>query len=181
MVVEKHLTLGEVVNDTTSVLTLSDLSRVWVTFGVSPKDLNSVLVGKSVTVNAPELKAEVTGTVSYVGSLLGEQTRTATVRVTLENPQGAWRPGLFVNVRVSTDTRQARVAVPEAAIQTVEDKPTVFVRTEDGFQAQPVVLGSRAAGQVEITQGLQAGVLVATTGSFVLKSELGKASAEHAH
>ncbi|POA17285.1 efflux RND transporter periplasmic adaptor subunit [Pseudomonas sp. FW300-N1A1] len=181
VVVEKHLTLGEVVNDTTSVLTLSDLSRVWVTFGVSPKDLSSVLVGKSVTVNAPELKAEVTGTVSYVGSLLGEQTRTATVRVTLENPQGAWRPGLFVNVRVSTDTRQARVAVPEAAIQTVEDKPTVFVRTEDGFQAQPVVLGSRAAGQVEITQGLEAGVLVATTGSFVLKSELGKASAEHAH
>ncbi|MNF28148.1 Cobalt-zinc-cadmium resistance protein CzcB [compost metagenome] len=181
VVVEKHLTLGEVVNDTTNVLTLSDLSRVWVTFGVSPKDLNRVLVGKSVTVNAPELKAEVTGTVSYVGSLLGEQTRTATVRVTLENPQGAWRPGLFVNVRVSTDTRQARVAVPEAAIQTVEDKPTVFVRTEDGFQAQPVVLGSRAAGQVEITQGLEAGVLVATTGSFVLKSELGKASAEHAH
>ncbi|WP_095079134.1 efflux RND transporter periplasmic adaptor subunit [Pseudomonas sp. Irchel s3h17] len=181
VVVEKHLTLGEVVNDTTSVLTLSDLSRVWVTFGVSPKDLNSVLVGKSVTVNAPELKAEVTGTVSYVGSLLGEQTRTATVRVTLENPQGAWRPGLFVNVRVSTDTRQARVAVPEAAIQTVEEQPTVFVRTDDGFKAQPVVLGSRAAGQVEITQGLEAGVLVATTGSFVLKSELGKASAEHAH
>ncbi|MNY78955.1 Cobalt-zinc-cadmium resistance protein CzcB [compost metagenome] len=57
----------------------------------------------------------------------------------------------------------------------------MFVRTDDGFKAQPVVLGSRASGQVEITQGLEAGVLVATTGSFVLKSELGKASAEHAH
>ncbi len=181
VVVEKHLTLGEVVNDSTSVLTLSDLSKVWVTFGVSPKDLNSVQVGKAVSISAAELDAQVTGTVSYVGSLLGEQTRTATVRVSLANPQGAWRPGLFVTARVTTDTRQTPVAVPATAIQTVEDQPSVFVRTDDGFKAQAVQLGSRAADQVEITQGLAAGAQVATAGSFILKSELGKASAEHAH
>ncbi|WP_448694288.1 efflux RND transporter periplasmic adaptor subunit [Pseudomonas rhizophila] len=181
VVVEKHLGIGEVVSETTNAFTLSDLSRVWVTFGVSPKDLNKVLVGKAVTVSAPELNAEVTGTVAYVGSLLGEQTRTATVRVTLANPQGAWRPGLFVTVLVETDTRQARVAVPETAVQTVEDKPTVFIRTEDGFQAKPVEVGSRAAGLVEITGGLEPGVQVAAAGSFILKSELGKASATHAH
>ncbi|MCU7249221.1 efflux RND transporter periplasmic adaptor subunit [Pseudomonas koreensis] len=181
VVVEKHLTPGEVVDETSNAFTLSDLSRVWVTFGVSPKDLTRVQVGKPVTISAPELNAEVVGSVAYVGSLLGEQTRTATVRVTLENPQGAWRPGLFVTALVATDSRQARVAVPETAIQTVEDKPTVFVRTEGGFKAQAVELGSRAAGQVEVTQGLEAGVQVATAGSFVLKSELGKASAEHAH
>ncbi|QHF51617.1 efflux RND transporter periplasmic adaptor subunit [Pseudomonas sp. S49] len=181
VVVEKHLTPGEVVDETTAAFTLSDLSRVWVTFGVSPKDLNKVQVGKTVTVSAPELNAEVTGSVAYVGSLLGEQTRTATVRVTLENPQGAWRPGLFVTALVATDSREARVAVPESAIQTVEDKPTVFVRTDDGFEARAVELGSRAAGHVEITQGLETGAQVASAGSFVLKSELGKASAEHSH
>jgi cobalt-zinc-cadmium efflux system membrane fusion protein len=181
VVVEKHLTPGEVVDESTAAFTLSDLSRVWVTFGVSPKDLNKVQVGKAVTVSAPELGAEVAGTVAYVGSLLGEQTRTATVRVTLENPQGSWRPGLFVTALVATDSREAKVAVPETAIQTVEDKPTVFVRTDDGFEARAVELGSRAAGHVEITQGLEPGVQVASTGSFVLKSELGKASAEHSH
>ncbi|WP_454563385.1 efflux RND transporter periplasmic adaptor subunit [Pseudomonas sp. AIG] len=181
VVVEKHLTPGEVVDETTAAFTLSDLSRVWVTFGVSPKDLNKVQVGKAVTVSAPELNAEVVGSVAYVGSLLGEQTRTATVRVTLENPQGSWRPGLFVTALVATDSREAKVAVPETAIQTVEDKPTVFVRTDDGFEARAVELGSRAAGHVEITQGLEPGVQVASAGSFVLKSELGKASAEHSH
>ncbi|VVQ12613.1 efflux RND transporter periplasmic adaptor subunit [Pseudomonas fluorescens] len=181
VVVEKHLTPGEVVDETTAAFTLSDLSRVWVTFGVSPKDLNKVQVGKAVTVSAPELNAEVVGSVAYVGSLLGEQTRTATVRVTLENPQGSWRPGLFVTALVATDSREAKVAVPETAIQTVEDKPTVFVRTDDGFEARAVELGSRAAGHVEITQGLEAGAQVASAGSFVLKSELGKASAEHSH
>lgn len=181
VVVEKHLTPGEVVDETTAAFTLSDLSRVWVTFGVSPKDLNKVQVGKAVTVSAPELNAEVVGSVAYVGSLLGEQTRTATVRVTLENPQGSWRPGLFVTALVATDSREAQVAVPETAIQTVEDKPTVFVRTDDGFEARAVELGSRAAGHVEITQGLEPGAQVASAGSFVLKSELGKASAEHSH
>ncbi|WP_460371200.1 efflux RND transporter periplasmic adaptor subunit [Pseudomonas sp. Tul1A2] len=181
VVVEKHLTPGEVVDETTAAFTLSDLSRVWVTFGVSPKDLNKVQVGKAVTVSAPELNAEVVGSVAYVGSLLGEQTRTATVRVTLENPQGSWRPGLFVTALVATDSREAKVAVPETAIQTVEDKPTVFVRTDDGFEARPVELGRRAAGHVEITQGLEPGAQVASAGSFVLKSELGKASAEHSH
>ncbi|VVN23944.1 Cobalt-zinc-cadmium resistance protein CzcB [Pseudomonas fluorescens] len=181
VVVEKHLTPGEVVDESTAAFTLSDLSRVWVTFGVSPRDLNKVQVGKAVTVSAPELNAEVVGSVAYVDSLLGEQTRTATVRVTLENPQGSWRPGLFVTALVATDSREAKVAVPESAIQTVEDKPTVFVRTDDGFEARAVELGSRAAGHVEVTQGLEAGVQVASAGSFVLKSELGKASAEHSH
>jgi cobalt-zinc-cadmium efflux system membrane fusion protein len=181
VVVEKHLTPGEVVDESTAAFTLSDLSRVWVTFGVSPKDLNKVQVGKAVTVSAPELNAEVVGSVAYVGSLLGEQTRTATVRVTLENPRGSWRPGLFVTALVATDSREAKVAVPETAIQTVEDKPTVFVRTDDGFEARAVELGSRAAGHVEITQGLEPGAQVASAGSFVLKSELGKASAEHSH
>jgi cobalt-zinc-cadmium efflux system membrane fusion protein len=181
VVVEKHLTPGEVVDESTAAFTLSDLSRVWVTFGVSPKDLTKVQVGKAVTVSAPELNAQVTGSVAYVGSLLGEQTRTATVRVTLENPQGSWRPGLFVTALVATDSREAKVAVPETAIQTVEDKPTVFVRTDDGFEARAVELGSRAAGHVEITQGLEPGAQVASAGSFVLKSELGKASAEHSH
>ncbi|ROO07968.1 efflux transporter periplasmic adaptor subunit [Pseudomonas fluorescens] len=181
VVVEKHLTPGEVVDEATAAFTLSDLSRVWVTFGVSPKDLNKVQVGKAVTVSAPELNAEVVGSVAYVGSLLGEQTRTATVRVTLENPQGSWRPGLFVTALVATDSREAKVAVPESAIQTVEDKSTVFVRTDDGFEARAVELGSRAAGHVEITQGLEPGAQVASAGSFVLKSELGKASAEHSH
>jgi len=181
VVVEKHLTPGEVVDESTAAFTLSDLSRVWVTFGVSPKDLNKVQVGKAVTVSAPELNAQVNGSVAYVGSLLGEQTRTATVRVTLENPQGSWRPGLFVTALVATDSREAKVAVPETAIQTVEDKPTVFVRTDDGFEARAVELGSRAAGHVEITQGLEPGAQVASAGSFVLKSELGKASAEHSH
>lgn len=181
VVVEKHLTVGEVVDETSNAFTLSDLSRVWATFAVAPRDLGKVVTGREVTVSAPDLGAQVLGKVNYVGSLLGEQNRAATVRATLANPNGAWRPGLFVNVAVSVDRFDAAVAVPKSALQTWEAQTVVFARTEEGFEARPVKTGRRDAGQVEITSGLAAGTQVAAAGSFVLKSELGKGSAEHSH
>lgn len=181
VVVEKHLGIGEVVSESTNAFTLSDLSRVWATFGVTPKDLSRVVAGKLVKVTAPDLNAMVDGKIGYVGNLLGEQTRTATVRVTLPNPEGAWRPGLFVSIDVTADQVNTAVTVPEASIQTIEDKPAVFLRNPEGFQLQPVKVGRRDGGYVEITDGLAAGTQVAAAGSFILKSELGKSSAEHAH
>lgn len=181
VVVEKHLSLGEVVNESSAAFTLSDLSRVWVTFGVFPKDLDKVRVGQAVTVSSSELGTQVQGQVAYVGSLLGEQSRTATVRVSVANPQDTWRPGLFVAVQVATDSYEAAVTVPQAAIQTVEGQPSVFVRVDHGFMAQAVVTGASQDGVVEIKQGLAAGAQVASNGSFTLKSELGKGSAEHSH
>ncbi|MGE8058838.1 efflux RND transporter periplasmic adaptor subunit [Pseudomonas sp. NPDC089547] len=181
VVVEKHLTVGEVVDETSNAFTLSDLSRVWATFAVAPRDLDKVVTGRKVTVSAPDLGAQVEGKVNYVGSLLGEQNRAATVRATLANPNGAWRPGLFVNVAVSVERFNAAVVVPESALQTWEEQTVVFARTEQGFEARPVKAGRRDAGQVEIISGLAAGTQVAAAGSFVLKSELGKGSAEHSH
>lgn len=181
VVVEKHLGVGEVVSETSNAFTLSDLSQVWVTFGVFPKDLNKVRVGKPVKVSSTEMGTEVSGTVAYVGSLLGEQTRTATVRVSVPNPDDAWRPGLFVSVQLATETFQAKVTVPQEAIQTVEEKPSVFERTEHGFVTRHLELGVSENGYVEVRKGLEAGAQVATAGSFILKSELGKGSAEHAH
>ena len=181
VVVEKHLTVGEVVSEATNAFILSDLNQVWATFAVPPTDLAKVTTGRAVKVSSPDMNVEVEGKVGYVGSLLGEQNRAATVRVTLTNPNGAWRPGLFVNIAVTSQTDRVAVAVPEHAVQTVEDKPSVFVRTAEGFDTRPVKLGRRDSGYVEITDGIEAGAHVATNGSFTLKSELGKASAEHSH
>ena len=181
VVVEKHLSVGEVVDATSNAFTLSDLSRVWATFAVAPRDLDKVVTGRNVTVSSPDLGAQVEGKVNYVGSLLGEQNRAATVRATLANPNGAWRPGLFVNIAVSVERFNAAVVVPESALQTWEEQTVVFARTEEGFEARPVKAGRRDAGQVEIISGLAAGTQVAAAGSFVLKSELGKGSAEHSH
>ncbi|WP_081963238.1 efflux RND transporter periplasmic adaptor subunit [Pseudomonas sp. ML96] len=180
-VVEKHLVLGELVGEASNAFTISDLSRVWATFNISPKDLNKLQVGKPVKVISPELQTEVAGNVSYIGSLLGEQTRSAVARAVLTNPEGAWRPGLFVTIEFATATSRAGVSVPTQAIQSIDEKPHVFIRVDEGFVAQPVETGTTSAGFVEITKGLSPGANIATQGSFTLKSELGKGSADHAH
>lgn len=181
IVVEKHISLGEAVKEDASIFTISDLSTVWTELAVPPKDLAAVRVGEKVTVRATAFDAKAPGTISYVGSLLGEQTRTAKARVTLNNPQMAWRPGLFVNVEVVSNEAEVPVTVSTEAVHTVNDKPTVFVRVPGGFLPTPVTLGRSDGKVVEVVKGIKAGSQYAGPGSFVIKSELGKASAEHTH
>ena len=181
IVVEKHIALGEAVKEDASIFTLSDLSSVWAEIVVPAKDLNVVRVGEKVVVRATAFDSTAEGQISYVGALLGQDTRTAKARVTLANPKMAWRPGLFVNVDVVSGETEVPVSVLADAVQTVEDKPVVFVRVKDGFTAQPVKLGRADGKRVEVIDGLAAGTAYAASGSFVLKAELGKGSAEHSH
>ncbi|MBS0348204.1 MAG: efflux RND transporter periplasmic adaptor subunit [Proteobacteria bacterium] len=181
IVVEKHIALGEAVKEDASIFTLSDLSSVWAEIVVPAKDLDIVRVGEKVVVRATAFDSSAEGRISYVGALLGQDTRTAKARVTLANPKMAWRPGLFVNVDVVSGETEVAVSVLADAVQSVEDKPVVFVRVKDGFIAQPVKLGRADGSRVEVVDGLKAGTAYAASGSFVLKAELGKGSAEHAH
>jgi cobalt-zinc-cadmium efflux system membrane fusion protein len=181
IVVEKHLALGEAVKEDASIFTVSDLRSVWAEFAVAPQDLAVVRSGRKVVVSSTAFPQTVEGTISYVGALLGEQTRTARARVVLANPQDAWRPGLFVTVKVQGGQEQVRVAVPADAVQTIERHPTVFKAVPGGFLAVAVETGRADGKTVEILRGLQPADEVATANTFVLKSELGKAGAEHQH
>lgn len=181
MVVEKHIALGEAVKEDSQVFTLSDLSTVWAEISVPATDLARVRVGEKVTIKASSFDSTVTGTVAYVGALIGEQTRTARARVLLPNPQGSWRPGLFVNVEVISDETEVPLAVLSDAIQSMEGRKVVFVRTGEGFVARPVQTGRSDGVRTQILAGLEAGTAHAAAGSFVLKAEAGKGAAEHAH
>lgn len=181
MVVEKHIALGESVKEDVNVFTISDLSSVWAEISVPAGNLNLVRIGEPVTIRSSAFDQAATGKVSYVGSLIGAQTRTATARVTLTNPQRVWRPGLFVNVELVASEVDAPVTVSAEALQTVEDKPTVFLRVPGGFVPQHVQTGRSDGRRVEIVGGLAPGASHAGSGSFVVKSQQGKSSATHTH
>lgn len=181
VVVEKHIALGEAVKDDTTVFVISDLSTVWAEMTVYAKDLNSVKVGQKATVKAAAFDSTSSGTVFYVGSLVGEQTRTAKARVVLPNPQGVWRPGLPVNVELIAGEVEVPVAISQEAIQTVRDWTVVFGRYGDQFEARPVELGRGDGRFVEVVGGLNAGEQYAAKNSFLIKAELGKAGASHDH
>ncbi|MDM0009613.1 efflux RND transporter periplasmic adaptor subunit [Variovorax sp. J22G73] len=181
MVVEKHISLGESVKEDVNVFTISDLSSVWAEISVAANQLNLVRIGEPVTIRSSAFEQTASGKVSYVGSLIGAQTRTATARVTLTNPQRIWRPGLFVNVELVASETDAPVTVSAEAIQTVEGKPTVFLRVPGGFMPQHVQTGRSDGRRVEIVGGLAPGASHAANGSFVVKSQQGKSSATHTH
>lgn len=181
VVVEKHIALGEAVKEDANVFLLSDLSTVWVEVNVTARDIEAVRSGEPVTIQSTSTASTATGKISYVGSLLGEQTRSAKARVVIANPQGAWRPGLFVTVAMAQGVHQAAVAVQSAALQTVDGKPVVFMQTAQGFQASPVRTGVTDGAMVEILEGLPAGASYAASGSFVVKAQQAKGSAGHEH
>ena len=175
------LSVGEAVQDTTQVFTISDLRSVWAEMRVAAPDLPAVRVGEKATVRATAFDSSATGEVAYVGALIGQDTRTAPARITLPNPDGVWRPGLFVNVELTASSRQAPLAVATQALQKMEQQTVVFVPVQGGFRAQPVRVGRSDGKATEVLEGLKPGQSYVAEGSFMLKAELGKATAEHSH
>ena len=178
LVVERNLSIGEAVKEDTPIFTISDLSTVWAEVHIPAKDLPYVRMGDKVTLRATAFDAQTTGTVAFIGALVGELTRMARARIVLANPQGAWRPGLFVSVDVKAAEVRVPIAIETDALQTLGTQQVVFVRTETGFKAHPVKIGLNDGKHVEVVEGLAAGARYAAKGSYILKSELSKLTTE---
>jgi cobalt-zinc-cadmium efflux system membrane fusion protein len=182
-VIDKHISLGEVLKADTEVFLLADLRTVWVDLSVYQKDLPFVRAGDRITLSAghgiPDTEAEI----GYVGALVGEATRTALARVVLDNESGLWRPGLFVTGRMNAHSRPVELMVAIDAVQEIHEEPAVFVKDGEsgGFRVRHVTVGARDEEWTEITSGLRPGEVYVSEGAFLLKSNLLKGSFGHGH
>lgn len=183
-IVEKHITLGEKVDDQNPVFTVADLSNVWVYLTVYQKDLESVRIGQSVTIQEQQGQHSAKSRVDYITPFVEESTRTATARVVLDNSKGEWHPGAFVSRKVIIDEFEVGIAAPLTALLVIEEKNVIFVKTDDGFEPRQVTPGRKDEENIEILSGLNRGEHYISRGGFTLKSELGRSSLEgggHAH
>ena len=181
-IVERKVDVGTAVGkegDPADVYTVADLSTVWIELAVPTSDLDEVREGARVTVNRGG--RSVQGKVVFVSPLLNADTRSARVVVSLPNQDMAWRPGTYVTAEVETETDRVPVRVTKAALQTVEGKRVVFVRTDEGFEKREVELGRADDDAYEVVSGLRAGEDIAVANTFLLKAELGKSEAGHDH
>lgn len=181
LVVQRDLSVGEAVREDTPVFTIADLSTVWAEVHIPAKDLPRIAVGSKVIVKATAFDAQTTGSVAFIGALVGEQTRMARARIVLANPKGLWRPGLFVSIEAKADDVGVPVAIDNEAIQSLGTQQVVFVRDDKGFVARPVTLGRSDGKRIEVVQGLAAGTPYAARGSYILKSELSKLKSEEGY
>jgi cobalt-zinc-cadmium efflux system membrane fusion protein len=186
-VIDRKVTPGALVEALQPLLTLADLSSVWVFLQAYEKDLALLSEGLPVTIRGEAYPQDAfQGRVDFLGSVVDEATRTVRLRATVANHDERLRPGMFVKAHVDVPKPDAEakliLAVPQSAIQTLEGRSTLFVELEPGvFARRFVETGHSFEGFTEVLAGVKNGDVVVTEGSFVLKSEFAKASLSEEH
>lgn len=172
VIIEKHLTRGEKVGDDTEAFTVADMRSVWVDLRVYQRDLPIVKRGQSASIHMKQNGHDATGRILFVSPIVDPATRTALARITLDNKDGDWRPGLFVEASITVGGASAAVVVPRSAVQTIEGESIVFTEDADGIEMALVTLGRGEGDRVEILSGLKPGQRYVTQGAFDLKAQI---------
>jgi cobalt-zinc-cadmium efflux system membrane fusion protein len=176
-VLTRDLTLGESLGTDKAVFRIADLSSLWIELSLPATELALVQRGQRVFVSDGAQQGE--GRVLFVQPELDAASRTGSVRVEIDNRDGRWRPGQFLRAQLLGGKSVDVIAVPATALILLENRNVVFVEGRGGFEAREVRLGRKAAGRVEILNGLAAGERYASGDVFLLKAELGKGEASH--
>jgi Cu(I)/Ag(I) efflux system membrane fusion protein len=172
VVVEKPVVRGQAVQAGQALYTIADLSRVWVLAELREADAGAVREGSSATVELAAFPGRpLAGTISYVQPVLQPEARTLAARISLPNPDGRIKPGMYATVRLSAPARTA-LTVPASALVRTGERTLVFVDLGGGRLAPQDVETGRIAGEhAEVLSGLEPGQRVVTSAQFLLDSE----------
>lgn len=171
VVVNRGVTVGTSVDPSTTLLTIADLSRVWVLAEVPEASITAVRLGSIARLDFPASgRPPLTARVDFIYPTLSERTRTLRVRLSATNTSGALKPGLYGTADFATDGQDV-ITVPRDAVVDTGLQQHVFVATGDRFEPRPVTVGLQLADRVEIRSGLRDGEQVVAAGVFLLDSE----------
>ena len=167
---------GTSIDASTPLVTVVDLSTVWVVGDVYERDLSLVSVGSQAEVTTAAFPdARIGGKVAYIDPQVRSETRTARIRVEVPNPQQQLRLGMYADVTVTTPgTKTQSILIPRSAVQNVADRTVVYLadRQASGrFIEREVHLGELSGVQVVVVSGLQRDDQVVSVGSFAIRAE----------
>lgn len=186
-VLEIAATPGQTVEASTELVTVGNLSQLWVILDVFEDQLALVRLNQQVSLRVDAYPDRVfSGRIAYVGDVVNEKTRAVQVRVVVSNRERLLKPGMFAAAEIATSGPAAAsaeelsaVVVPRSAIQQLGPRRVVFVPAGGNkFRAVEVEIGRTSVNEAEIVRGLDAGTSVVSRGAFILKSELSKESLE---
>ncbi len=167
---------GTSVDAATPLVTVVDLSTVWIVADLYERDFSRVSVGTPAMVTTtafPDQK--ITGKVAYIDPQVRSETRTARIRIEVANPGQQLRLGMYADVQVETPrTTTQSVLVPRSSVQNLGDRTVVYLsdpREPGRFTEREVRLGSVSEDRVVVLAGVQPGDSIVTSGSFSLRAE----------
>jgi Cu(I)/Ag(I) efflux system membrane fusion protein len=184
-VIESPVVAGDHVDLGDSLFRLADLTTVWASVRVFEKDLAAVKAGGEAVLRTQAYPGQdFRGRVLLVGDVVDPANRTVEVRVETPNPGSRLKAGMYIVASLAAEGERRVLVVPESSLQEISGQAVVFVETAPGaFVRRAVETGERWPGYVEILKGVAENEAVAAAGSFLLKSELLKASLgdDHGH
>jgi Cu(I)/Ag(I) efflux system membrane fusion protein len=164
---------GMYVTPDREIVTIADLSRIWVIVDIYEHQIDWLAEGVSAKIRVPAYPGRAwEGQVEYIYPALDPQSRTLQVRLAFDNPDGLLKANMFADVVIYGGPRRDTLAVPaEALIETGKRRAVVRALGNGRFRPVDVVTGMRADGMVEIFSGLKAGDEVVVSGQFLIDSE----------
>jgi Cu(I)/Ag(I) efflux system membrane fusion protein len=170
VVMMKNALAGARVMPSDTLYEIADLSRVWVLADVYESELQNVRVGDAAQVNVGG--QTLAGRITFIGPVVAAQTRTANVRVELDNADGLLKPDMFADVILQHQQAGSAIAVPDNAVLNTGTRSIVFVARGNGtFEPRQVTTGAKVNGFYEIRSGVQAGERVVVDANFLVDSE----------
>ena len=172
-VTEKLVELGDYVKQGQTLFKIAKLNTLWAQFDVYENQVESFEVGQEITINTNAFPdKEFKGTVAFIDPVLKSNTRTVDVRVTLENPNGQLKPGMFVQGEVSiSSSKEASLIIPNSAVLWTGQRSIVYIKPytdQSVFEMRNIVLGRKLNGGYEVLNGLKRGDEIVMNGAFTI-------------
>ena len=175
VVIARSVNLGQVVAMAQELFTVTDLSSVWIEGSLLEDHFAAVRAGSQAAITTPAYPGRTyRGMVDYIDPRVDPQTRTAKVRVEVENAGLALRLGMYVDMSFTSPGSARLAVVPKQAIQSIGSASVVYlpVEAEEGrFRQRIVKTGEETSGGISVLEGLKPGDRVVTEGSFLLRAE----------
>ena len=176
VIIQRSANVGEVAQQQT-LFSIADFGSLWADFRLYPSQQVAVATGQNVVILAAD--TEINGVIAHIIPSLTQPYQLA--RVKLDNRDGKLSPGQLIEGAVITGEFNVELAVKKSAIQILDNQSGVFVKNNTEYVFTPLQLGRSDMDYVEVIAGLKPGQWYVTTNSYLLKADIEKSEAEHAH
>jgi cobalt-zinc-cadmium efflux system membrane fusion protein len=182
-VLDLSAAVGELISNAAPLVTVGDLSSVWVELSVPRSDFSKLKVGQKIIIESvsPKHDGEAEGRIVYLSPLADTDTQTRIARAEVPNLTRALIPEVFIEGKVIVEERHVPVAIKAEALQTFRDWDVVFKKVGQNFEIAILELGEVDGDWIEVKEGLTAGTEYVTKNSFVIKADVMKSGATHDH
>ncbi len=177
VIVARHANPGELAMSQV-LFTVANFDKIWVELQVFPSQLPYIKAGQKVVISGLNMSTE--SEIQHIIPSLNEQPYSV-ARVLINNQSHEWVTGLLVSGQVMVNTIKAEWVVPAHAIQIINETPVVFVKEGQSYKVQPVKLGITDGKNTEVLSGLHLGDEYVSENSYLIKADIKKSGASHAH